>query len=210
MRERLEMDPPAIMYQTASQIPDGAMAMVNGLRSDAVMVRTHPVITPMSISQEVQQALLADNLPVTNVRPMEQAGVDSTARKNFILVLLGLFAAFALLLAAVGIYGVVSYGVEQRTHEIGIRVALGANRHDILQLVLRQSLAMTVAGVGVGLAASFGFARLISAQLFGVKPADPVTFVAVPLILATIGIVAASIPALRASRVDPNEALRHE
>ena len=141
---------------------------------------------------------------------MEQASLDSTARQNFNLFLLGLFAAIALLLAAMGIYSVMSYSVEQRTHEISIRAALGATRRDTLSLVLFQALRITVAGLAFGVAAAFGLTRLLNAQLFGVKPSDPLTFTAAPLILLLVALAAACIPALRASRVDPMVALRHE
>jgi putative ABC transport system permease protein len=141
---------------------------------------------------------------------MDQASFDSTARQNFNLLLLGLFAAIALLLAAMGIYGVMSYTVEQRTHEIGIRTALGATRRDTLNLVLCQALRITVAGLAIGVAAAFGLTRLLNAQLFGVKPSDPLTFIAAPLILLLVALPAACVPALRASRVDPLVALRHE
>ncbi len=158
-----------------------------------------------------QDALLAtDQLPTRNMRTIDQVGLDSTARQNFNLLLLGLFAAIALLLAAVGIYGVMSYSVEQRTHEIGIRVALGADRRDTLNLVLLQALRMTVAGIAVGGAASFGLTRLLRAELFGVKPSDPLTFAVVPVVLLAVALAGACIPALRASRVDPLVALRHE
>jgi len=211
VRERLNGGPWSIMYQEPSQIPDAAMALVNGLQSGAILVRTRPGVAPMSISRAVQQTLVAgDQLPATKVRTMEEASLDSTERQNFNLLLLGLFAVIALLLAAVGIYGVMSYSVEQRTHEIGIRAALGANRRDTLRLVLLQALRMTLAGVTVGIAASFGLTRLISAQLFGIKPSDPLTFIAGPLILVAVALAAACIPALRASRVDPIVALRHE
>jgi putative ABC transport system permease protein len=116
----------------------------------------------------------------------------------------------ALLLAAVGIYGVMSYSVEQRTHEIGIRAALGATSRDTLTLVLGQALRMALRGVVVGIAAAFGLTKLMSAQLFAVKPADPLTFIAVPVILLAVAVTAACVPALRASRVDPLVALRHE
>jgi ABC-type antimicrobial peptide transport system permease subunit len=187
------------------------MALVNRLQPGGVLIRTWPGVAPMSVSQAVQQALLAaDRLPAARIRTMEQVSLDSTARQNFNLLLLGLFAAIALLLAAVGIYGVMSYSVEQRTREIGIRAALGASRRDTLNLVLLQALRMTLAGIAAGVAASFGLTRLLSAQLFGVKPADPLTFTAVPLILLVVALAAACIPALRASRVDPLVALRHE
>jgi ABC-type antimicrobial peptide transport system permease subunit len=211
VRWRLDVDPAPVMYQEPSQVLDGAMALVNRLQPGAVLIRTRAGVAPMSVSHAVQQALLAaDQLPVAKTRTMEQASLDSTARQNFNLLLLGLFAAMALLLAAMGIYGVMSYSVEQRTHEIGIRTALGANRRDTLSLVLFQALRMTVAGLAVGVAAAFGLTRLLNAQLFGVKPSDPLTFIAVPVILLAVALAAACIPALRASRVDPLVALRHE
>jgi putative ABC transport system permease protein len=211
VRERLDAEPAPIMYQAPSQVLDGAMALVNRLQAAAVVVRVRPGVAPMSVSHEVSQALLAaDQLPAARIRTMEQVSLDSTARQNFNLLLLGLFAAIALLLAAVGIYGVMSYSVEQRTHEIGIRSALGANRRDTLSLVLVHALRMTIAGIAAGIAASFGLTRLLSAQLFGVRPSDPLTFTAVPLILLAVALAASWIPALRASRLDPLAALRHE
>jgi putative ABC transport system permease protein len=211
VRWRLDVDAAPVMYQVPSQVVDGAMALVNRLQPGAVLVRTRAGVAPMSVSQAVRQALLAaDRLPVAKVRTMEQASLDSTARQNFNLLLLGLFAAMALLLAAMGIYGVMSYSVEQRTHEIGIRTALGASRRDTLNLVLFQALRMTMAGLAAGVAAAFGLTRLLHAQLFGVQPSDPLTFTAVPLILLVVALAAACVPALRASRVDPLVALRHE
>jgi ABC-type antimicrobial peptide transport system permease subunit len=199
------------MYQAPSQVLDGAMALVNRLQPGAALIRTRAGVVPMSVSHAVQQALLAaDQLPAAKIRTMEQASLDSTARQNFNLLALGLFAVIALLLAAVGIYGVMSCSVEQRTHEIGIRAALGANRRDTLNLVLVQAMRMTVAGLAAGIAASFGLTRLLRAQLFGVKPSDLLTLTAVPLILLVVALAAACIPALRASRVDPLVALRHE
>jgi putative ABC transport system permease protein len=211
VRERLNVDPQPVMYQAPSQIPDADMALLNGYESGAILIRTRPGVAPMSVSQAAQHALLAGNrLAASKVRTMEQVSLDSTARQNFNLLLLGMFAAIALLLAAVGIYGVMAYSVEQRTHEIGIRAALGANRRDTLRLVLFQALRMTMAGVGVGIAASFGLTRLLSAQLFSVKSSDPLTFATVPVILLVVALAAACIPALRATRIDPMQALRHE
>jgi putative ABC transport system permease protein len=211
VRERLNADAPPTMYQSPLQIPDAAMVIVNGLQSDAILVRTRPGVAPMSVSENVQQALVAgDKLPATKVRTMEQAGLNSTERQNFNLLLLGLFATMALLLAAVGIYGVMSYSVEQRNREIGIRAVLGANRGEIIRLVLIQALRMTLIGVAIGIAASLGLTRLLSAQLFGVKPSDPVTYIAVPSILLATAIAAAVVPAWRAIRVDPMVALRNE
>jgi len=165
----------------------------------------------MSVSHAVQQALLAGNqLPAAKVRTMEEASLDSTAQQNFDSFLLSLFAAIALLPASLGIYGVMSYSVERRTHEIGIRAALGASRGDTLSFVLLQALRMTIARVGAGIATSFWLTRLLSTQLFGVKPSDPLTFAAAPLILLAFAHAAASIPALRATRIDALTALRHE
>jgi len=211
VRERLDIGPTPIMYQAPSQVPDGAMALVNRYDTPAILVRTRPGVAPMSISQTVRDALLAtDQLATRNMRTIDQVGLDSTARQNFNLLLLGLFAAMALLLAAVGIYGVMSYSVEQRTHEIGIRVALGADRRDTLNPVLLQALRMTVAGIAVGVAASFGLTQLLRAELFGVKPSDPLNFAVVPVVLLAVALAGACIPALRAGRVDPLVALRHE
>ena len=211
VRERLNADAPPTMYQTPLQIPDAAMVIVNGLQSDAILVRTRPGVAPMSVAENVQQALLAgDKLPAMKVRTMEQAGLNSTERQNFNVLLLGLFAAMALLLAAVGIYGVMSYTVAQRSREIGIRAALGANRGEIIRLVVFQALRMTLVGVAIGVAASLGLTRLLSAQLFGVKPSDPLTYITVPAILMAAAIAAALVPACRAMRVDPMVALRNE
>jgi putative ABC transport system permease protein len=123
---------------------------------------------------------------------------------------MGLLAAIALLIAAVGIYGVMAYSVTMRTQEIGIRMALGAARTNVLQIVLRQALLIAAAGIAIGLAASFALTRFMEGLLYEIKPADPLTFSAVSLFLAAIVILATCLPALRAMRVDPMVALRHE
>jgi putative ABC transport system permease protein len=211
VRERLYIDPSPVMYQTPSQIPDADMALLNGYESTALLVRTQAGVAPITISQAVQQALLAeDNLAAVNVRTMDQVSLDSTARQNFNLLLLGVFAMIALLLAIVGIYGVMSYSVEQRTHEIGIRTALGANRRDTLRLVLIQALRIALVGIVSGMVASAALTRLLTAQLFAVQPLDPLTFMTVPVILLATAFAAAYVPALRAACVDPMTALRHE
>jgi ABC-type antimicrobial peptide transport system permease subunit len=162
------------------------------------------------LTAAVRRALEADQLAAGRIRTLDELSVDSTGRRNFNALLLALFAGVALMLAAVGIYGVMSYTVAQRTQEIGIRTALGATPGDTVRLVLRQALVMAVAGVIAGIAASFGLTRLLTAQLFGVKPFDPLTFTGVPLILIAIALAAAYGPAWRATRVDPLVALRHE
>jgi len=212
VRERLDqVEPQPVMYQTFAQIPDADMALVNGYEPSAVLIRTKPGVVPLSTSQAVQQALLTgDQLPATKVRTIDQLSLESTARQNLNLMLLSVFAAIALLLAAVGIYSVTSYSVEQRIHEIGIRAALGANRRRVMNLVLLQALRLALAGIAAGLAGSFGLTRLLGSQLFGVKPLDPLTFAAVPLVLLGVVLAAACLPARRASRLDPLVALRHD
>jgi len=208
----LQNDPPPVMYQLHSQVPDGAMKLVNGLQPASVVVRTRPGIAPMSVSRAVQEALLAGDtqLPATRVRTMEQLSLNSTARQNFNLLLLGVFAGIALLLAAVGVYGVMSQTVEQRTHEIGIRVALGAKRSDVLKLVVGQGMVLILIGVGVGLAGALALTRFLSSLLFGVRPTDLLTFGVASTLLASVALLACYIPARRATKVDPMVALRYE
>jgi ABC-type antimicrobial peptide transport system permease subunit len=141
---------------------------------------------------------------------MNEVIADSLAERRFSMIVLGSFAAAALLLASLGIYGVVSYFVGQRTHELGIRLALGANRTDIYRLVLGDGMKMTLGGIGIGLLAAFGLTRLIRNMLFGVSAADPATFVVIFALLALVALFACYIPARRATKVDPLAALRHE
>jgi predicted permease len=208
----LDVDPPPVFYQLYSQVPDGALKLVNSLLAPSLLIRTQPGVSPMSIAGAVKRTLSSAEtaLPPAKMQTMEQIAFDSTARQNFTLLLLGIFAAIALLLAALGVYGVMSYAVEQRTREIGVRAALGASRSDTLVLVLRQGFLLALIGVIAGLTAALGLTRLLASQLFGVKPSDPVTFAAVATILFTVALAATVIPALRASRIDPMLALRYE
>jgi putative ABC transport system permease protein len=135
---------------------------------------------------------------------------DTTAQRRLAVFLMGAFAALALLLAAVGLYGVISYSVAQRTHEIGVRMALGAHRQDILLLILRHGLGLTLVGLALGVGGALYLSRFLESQLFEVQARDPATFLAIPLVLAAVALLASWIPARRAAKVDPMVALRYE
>jgi len=151
---------------------------------------------------------LDPNVPVADIRTMSEVISDSTAERRMTMLLLVVFAGVALTLAAVGIYGVISYSVTQRTQEIGIRMALGAERATVLRMVLGQAMALAAAGVVAGGAGAWILTRLMQKLLFGVEPSDPLTFTVVALILSSVAACAAAVPALRATRVDPAAALR--
>jgi predicted permease len=153
---------------------------------------------------------LDSQLPITRLRSMEQVMSQSIAPRRFYLILVIAFAVSAIVLAAVGLYGVVAYAVQQRTREFGIRMSLGAARYDVLKLLLRWALSMVAFGVITGIVGSLAIARVLSGFLFGIKPTDPVTFLAVPLLLAIVALLASYIPARRAMKVDPLIALRDE
>jgi len=147
---------------------------------------------------------------MASVATMEQLLSDSLARSRFTMLLLGIFAAFALLLAAIGIYGLIAYSVTQRTQELGVRIALGAQMDDILRLVLAQGARLIVAGAVFGTLAAAGLSQLMKSLLFDVEALDLLTLTAVPLFLALIALAACYLPARRATRVDPMVALRYE
>ena len=147
---------------------------------------------------------------MTATRTMQFLVDYTTGERRFALALLGCFAAAALVLAAVGVYGVVAYGVSQRTHEIGVRMALGAERRAILGLVLKEGMAMAIVGVGAGLLGAFALARLLQGMLFGIGAADPLTYAATAAVMSGVALVATWVPARRATRVEPTAALRCE
>jgi putative ABC transport system permease protein len=167
---------------------------------------------PASLSASLRQAVTGvdPDLPVYSVRTLDEIVSDRTAQRRLAVILISVFAGVALLLAAVGIYGVMSYAVTQRTQEIGIRMALGAEREHILGMVLRHGTRMSLLGVAIGLGAAFGLARLITNLLFQTSAADPPTFSLVPLLLVFVALFACYLPARRATRVDPMTALRYE
>jgi ABC-type antimicrobial peptide transport system permease subunit len=150
------------------------------------------------------------DLPIAKVAPLTVIVKDSLTQSRFSMLLLSAFGALALILASIGIYGVVSYSVGQRTREIGVRMALGAQRRNVLGLVLGQGARLAGLGIAIGLVAAIGVTRLMASLLFGVAPRDPLTFFAVPVLLMAIALLACYIPARRAMRVDPMVALRSE
>ncbi len=175
-----------------------------------VAVRTHG--DPSAMVPSVRRALseVDRNQPMANVRTMEEIWSDSITQPRLQALLLGLFGGLGLLLAAIGIYGVISYWVAQRTHEIGIRMALGAQGSDALGLVIGQGLRLSLIGVGIGIAGALVLTRLLRSLLYGVKPTDPLTFAVASVILTGVALTACYIPARRAAKVDPMVALRHE
>jgi putative ABC transport system permease protein len=173
----------------------------------ALVVRTasDPAAFAATLRREVQA--LDKDQPIYNVRTMDDVVANSLGTRRVSMQLFAVFAGAALLLAAIGIYGVMAYSVTQRTHEIGIRMALGAQKSDVLGLVIQQGMTLTVIGVVVGLVGAFSLTRLIASLLFGVAATDPLTFVAIPLLLLFVALVACYLPARRAARLDPIEAL---
>ncbi|HXG65879.1 MAG TPA: FtsX-like permease family protein, partial [Blastocatellia bacterium] len=167
---------------------------------------------PARLISAVRSEILAvdKDQPVFDIKTMNERLADSVATQRFQLILLGVFAGLALMLAAVGIYGVIAYSVAERTHEIGIRMALGAQPGNVLRMVLGQGLALALVGVGLGLGAAFALTRFMESLLFAVGAKDPLTFVAIPLLLAAVALLASYVPARRATKVDPMTALRHE
>jgi putative ABC transport system permease protein len=195
----LNRDPLPNMYFTGS-----------GMGASAWVIRTR--VAPMSLSSAIQHELreASGGLPVARVLTMEEVLSRSTAGENFNMLVLTIFGCSALLLAAIGIYGLMAYSVAERAQEIGVRLALGADSSRIRNMVVFQGLRPVLAGVVCGLAAAFGLTRVIASFLFGVRPWDPLVFLVVPITLVVVALVAVWLPAMRASRVDPIHALRYE
>jgi putative ABC transport system permease protein len=185
-------------------------AGVSGLRDVSIVLRTSR--EPSSLASALRQEVLAldKEQPLSGIRPLKQIIAASVAERRFQMLLLTLFAVGALFLAAVGLYGVMAHMVTQRTHEIGVRMALGAQHRDVLRLVIGRGMTLVMAGLAIGIAAAIAVTQLLTHQLFGVTAADPVTYGSVSLLFVTIGLLACWLPARRAAKVDPMEALRYE
>ena len=206
----LNRDPRPLMIIPAAQVPDGMTALISKTSPMGWLVLTdgdpHKYIPAITN----QLRLASGGLPVGHVGLMTEVVAVSIARQNFNMLLLTIFGLSALILAAIGIYGLMAYSVQQRTHEIGIRIALGADRGRIRNFIVWQGMRLTIVGVAIGLAAAFGLTRFLASFLFGVKAWDPMTFATVPLILGAVSLIAVWLPAARASRLDPQQALRTE
>ena len=183
---------------------------LNSFAPNALVVRTN--VEPLSLAGAVRNAIWAvdKDQPVSNLRSMDEIVSEAVARQRFSMLLLGIFAALAMVLAAVGIYGVMSYSIAQRTREIGLRIALGAQKSDVLKMILRQGLRFVAAGLAIGLAASFALTRVMASLLFGISATDPATFVSISLMLIAVALLASYIPAVRAMKIDPMLALRYQ
>jgi putative ABC transport system permease protein len=199
----LEAESPPTVYMPIFQIPR--------LRRDAIFIaRTTGDPASLAAALDREIGAVDAELPVYDIRTMNQVIAASVAQRRFTMWLLVIFAAAALLLAATGLYGVLSYTVTQRRHEIGIRMALGAEAGDVLKLVIRQGMTLAVIGVAIGLIASFALTRTMKSLLFDTSASDPLTFAAIAVLLTGVALLACWIPARRAARLDPLEALRHE
>jgi len=207
--EGLDSKPRPLMYVPQAQLPDAENVMFFRLLPMAWVVRMQGSRRDLELQVE-EQIREATGLAVTDVAPMDQVVWAQTGRQRFNLTLMSVFGGSALLLAAIGIYGLIAYTVEQRRHEIGIRLALGAESGHVRNMLVRQGMIVALAGIVVGIGAACGLARSIESLLYGVKARDPVVFLAIPVVLIGVALLAAWLPASRASRVNPLEALRYE
>jgi putative ABC transport system permease protein len=197
------------MYVPVAQVPDGVTVLNVRLLPLTWIVRTDR--DPHHVRSDIEAALeRVSGLPIARARTLDEVMREATMRSRFEMWLMSIFAILAVVLAAVGLYGSLSFSIEQRTPEIGIRFALGANTIHVRDMLVRQAMSPALAGIVLGVLMAFGFARLLAGFLFGVTPRDPVVFVSVPLLLAAVALFSAVVPALRATRISPSAALRHD
>jgi predicted permease len=205
----LNSDPQAETFVPLAQVGDAYMALNNRFMPLDWVVRTK--VAPFSVSAPIQRAFQdAADLPAAHIRTMDQIVMGSTARDQFNTWVLGIFAAVAILLASIGLYGLMAYAVEQRTLEFGIRLALGADFPALRNMIVRQAMMLAGAGIVVGLAAAYGLTRLMASLLYSVKPTDPMVFGTVTVVFTAVAFLASYLPARRALRVDPVVALRYQ
>jgi predicted permease len=206
----LNRDPAPTMYIPVAQMPDRVTALNSRIAPLWWIVRTrvepHTVIRSLSVA--LREA--SGGLPVAHIRTMDEIVVVTTSRERFNMLLLTIFGSSALLMAAIGIYGLVAYTVQQRTQELGVRMALGAQASNIRNMVIRQGMVLAIIGVVLGIGGSLGLTRFLTSFLFGVQALDPLAFIATPILLTAVAFLAVWIPALRATRVSPMTALRFE
>jgi ABC-type antimicrobial peptide transport system permease subunit len=197
-------------YLPYLQLPDDYIMYNNVIVPINLAVRTStdPALLTSAVVAQIHS--LDPQLAIANIRTMDQEMASSVAAPKFNTFVLGLFAFFALFLAAIGIYGVLAYAVAQQSHEIGIRMALGAQRRDVMRVILIQGARLALGGLAIGTLAAFGLTRLMASLLYGISASDPLTFAAVAIVLLAVALLACYIPARRAMRVDPMIALRYE
>jgi ABC-type antimicrobial peptide transport system permease subunit len=210
VRQGLDQPPNPAMYVPIAQVNDGVVALNNRIGAIEWVIRTK--LQPFSLSADIQRELrgASGGLAVAHIRSMQQVVGESTARNDFNMTLLTIFASVALVLAAIGIYGLMAYSVQQRTQEIGVRMALGANPRQVRRMIVFQGMQLNFVGLILGVICSLALTRLMKSMLFGVKPWDPATIIVVVILLSLVTLLAAYLPARRASRVDPIVALRYE
>lgn len=196
------------IYLSVWQVPDRFWPLMS--RGVSWVARTTGAPSSLTRSIREAQARVDSTAVIFDARPMEEIVSNSIAKQRLTMILLSVFSALALVLSAVGIYGVISYLTGQRTHEIGIRVALGASTSDVLRMILGEGMRITLVGVGIGVAAALALTRLIAKIIYGVSAYDPLTFFGVAILLVGVALLACYLPARRAMRVDPIIALRYE
>jgi predicted permease len=206
----LNRNPDPKMVVPLAQMTDGLTELNSKVAPISWVIRTRlePHQLTAAVSEELRKA--SGGIPVAKVKSMDEVVVRSTARQDFNMLLLTIFGGSALILAAIGIYGLMAYSVQQRTQEIGIRMAMGADRGRITKMVVWQGMQLALVGVVIGVGAAFGLTKLVASLLYGVKQWDPLVFVSVPVILSAVALLAVWLPALRASKLNPMEALRTE